>query len=140
DVYGHPAYVPGAQLALARVEPGAHLEAEARDLVRDARCAADRARRAIEGGEESVAHRLDLPPSVAVDLVAHELVVAVEQLPPATIAHPGRALCRPDDVGEQHGRQHSFRRRGGADAGEELLDLVEPCVDVTGGVGVVPPR
>jgi hypothetical protein len=47
--------------------------------------------------------------------------------PPASSTRPqlGSTRGRADDIGEQYGDQNTVRRRTPADAGEELLDLIE---------------
>jgi hypothetical protein len=51
--------------------------------------------------------------------------VCREQIPPAPIAEPRGACGRVDDVGEQH--RHELPSRGvrAANAGQELLDLLD---------------
>ena len=117
-------------LALAGVDAGADRDAGAARALGDAERAADRPRRPVEGGEEAVAHRLDLVAAVGGELGADERVVGVEQLAPRAVADLGRALGRADDVGEQDGRQHPLGRAGGARAGDELLELVHERVGV----------
>ena len=87
----------------------------ARTLSAIASSAADPARGTIEGGEKAVAHRLDLAAPVALELGAHELVVASHELAPARVAERGRALGGADDVGEHHGREDAIgtAARGG---------------------------
>jgi hypothetical protein len=51
--------------------------------------------------------------------------VAVEEVPPTSVADLTRPIRGPDDVGEQHGGEDSLRTRTASDAGHELLDLVE---------------
>jgi hypothetical protein len=46
----------------------------------------DSARRAVECGEEPIAHRLDLAPTVAFELGADQFIVTRHQLAPAGIA------------------------------------------------------
>ena len=57
-------------LALSRVEANAGLDTEASHRVADTLGAANGASGAVEGREESVAGRVDLTPSVELDLVA----------------------------------------------------------------------
>ena len=52
-------------------------------------------RRAVEGGEEAVARRVDLASPKADELSARQLVVAIEQLVPAVVAQLGGALRDP---------------------------------------------
>src|SRR3954462_3036040 len=87
DVHRHAADVRPDQLALARVQPRADLEAEAVDAVDDRLGAPQRlGRRAVEGDEERVADRLDLMAAEAVDLAADAGVVRAQQVAPARVA------------------------------------------------------
>jgi hypothetical protein len=61
--------------------------------------------RAVEGGEEAVAHRLHLAAAVVVELATHGGVVSLEQLAPGAIAELRRSFGRADDVGEEGRRQ-----------------------------------
>jgi hypothetical protein len=63
---------------------------------------------AIEGGEETVPQALHFVAAKPADLSSHRLVVAVEQRAPLPVAEFGGTLCRVDDVGEQHRRQHAI--------------------------------
>ena len=63
--------------------------------------AVDRPRRAVEGGEEPVAGRVDLATAEPHQLPSHGGIVGVQQLAPAFVADRGRALGRADDVGVQ---------------------------------------
>jgi hypothetical protein len=55
------------------------------------------------------------------DLLAYQLVVARQELGPLAIAELGCASRRPDEIGEQHRRQHAVGI-GGPSTGEELLN------------------
>src|SRR5271166_7084241 len=100
DVDGHAAEVLADQLTLARVHSHADLHSELARLACDRQCAAQRARRrAIEGSQEPVAHRLDLTPAEAGQLLSHLLVVSGEQIAPAAITDGGGARRGIDDVG-----------------------------------------
>ena len=69
---------PPADLALAGVQPGAHLDAERMHRVADRHRAADRPLRAIEHREEAVARRVDLAASKACELRPDDGVVGVK--------------------------------------------------------------
>jgi hypothetical protein len=84
--------VIGKQLAFAGVQTRAHVQAELPDTVTNGYGAADRAARAVEGGEHSVTERLDKSPPVALDLLAYERIVTFEQRAPAPIAQLGGAV------------------------------------------------
>src|SRR5581483_1689907 len=70
---------------LARVQTGAHVQAELLHLPRDRLRAAHAARRAIEGGEVAVARSVDLAPAMAPELTAHNAVELLEVAPPRAI-------------------------------------------------------
>ena len=60
--------------------------------------------------------------------------MALQQRAPAAVAELGRPRGRPDDVGEEHGREHAVADGRGPRAREELLDLVgEPVVEAEPG-------
>jgi hypothetical protein len=75
------------------VESDPHLDAGLSRGVANRLRAADRARRPVERGDEALARRLHLAPSVALEL-ATDGVVAVEAFPPCAVAHGGRAFGR----------------------------------------------
>ena len=79
------------ELDLARVEAGADLEAEPAHRVADRAGTADRARRAVEGGEEAVAGEPHLLAAEPLQPVADDRVVLGEEGRPA----PGRRARRP---------------------------------------------
>ena len=106
-----PADVVAAQLALAGVQPDADRQAQLAQLLDDVAAAADRPRRAVEGGQEAVADGLDLAPAPAAQLVADDPVVVLELGAPAPVAQPGQVLGRADDVGEHDRGQHAVDRR-----------------------------
>jgi hypothetical protein len=56
---------------------------------------------------------------------ALELVLAALLELDAELAY---AVCRADEVGGEHGREHAVRLRRGTDARDELLDLVDDAV------------
>ena len=60
-------------------------------------------------------------------------MVRVEQLPPAPVTELARALRRADDVGEEHGREHTVRLRCLPNARQELADLFEHLVGSAAG-------
>src|SRR5215207_1581679 len=94
DAERDPGEVLAVALDLPGVEPRAHGEAEAPQPAADRRGAADPAARALEGRQEAVAGRVDLVAAEALELVAHEAMVGVEQVPPAAVAQLGGALRR----------------------------------------------
>src|SRR5215207_505328 len=68
DMHGDSADVIVYELALAGVQTGARFETESTRLVHDRLGAADCSSRPVEGGEESVAHRLDLTSAESLEL------------------------------------------------------------------------
>ena len=91
------------------------------------------ARGAVERREEAVTGGVDLAAAVALELAADDRVVAVEQVAPGAVAERDCAVGRPDDVGEDDGREHAVGLGSWTDAGEELLDLVGQPIDVAAG-------
>ena len=91
------------------MQAGAHVEAELANGFRDRAGAADRARRTVEAGEESVAGRVDLDAAMAHQLLAHELMMLLQHVSPTAVTERGGTLARADDVGEQNGREHAVR-------------------------------
>jgi hypothetical protein len=100
-------------LALAGVDAGADLEAEASQGVTDAHGAADGAGRAVEGREEAVAGGAYLSPAVTRDLLADGRVVALEKIAPGAVTERDRSLGRADYVGEEDGCQACRRESRG---------------------------
>ena len=97
-------------LALARVDAGADRDAGAARALGDAQRAADRPRRPVEGGEEAVAHRLDLVAAVRGELAAGALrEVAIDGYEPVR-------------------RQIVAIRRRGAVVPEELVEALLSAV------------
>ena len=88
-VHRDPADVVPADLDLSGVQADTYVEMEVERGVADGARAADRARRSIERRDKPVADGLHFPASEAAEPVAHEGVVAVEQLPPGAVAEPG---------------------------------------------------
>src|SRR5829696_1979284 len=125
DVDGDPADVVAADFDLAGVQAGADLEVDVAELLAEADRAGDGPPGAVEGGQEAVAGRLDHPPAPLLDQAAADVVVDLEQVPPAAVAELAGPLGRGHDVGEQDRGQHPGRRGGLADPGQELLDGVQ---------------
>src|SRR5688500_10516497 len=86
DVDGETADVSGADVALAGVEAGADLQAEAGELVTDGPGALDGPGGGVEGGQEAVAESLDLLALPAPELLADDGVVLFQQRPPGGVA------------------------------------------------------
>src|SRR5688572_15785486 len=89
-------------LALAGMHAGADVDAEWPHRIADPERATDGACRAVERGEEAIAGRVDLPPSVAVQLPSDQIVVGLQDFAPTAITQLRDPLRRADDVGEEH--------------------------------------
>ena len=120
-----PADVVAADLALAGVQPGAHLDAERLHRVADRHGAADRSLRAVEHREEAVARRVHLAAPKAGELGPDDGVVRIEQRMPVTVTDLRGPARRVHDVGEQHRGENPIIGHFGLLAGEELGDLLE---------------
>src|SRR6185436_4824499 len=110
-------------LALARMHAGADLQAQAAHRVDRSRCAPDRARRSVEASEKAVARCIDLTAAKARKLAPQGRMVALEKSGPAAVSDRDCSLCRADEIGEEHGGEHSIGPRRLTGAGQELLDL-----------------
>src|SRR6187200_2858519 len=124
-MYPDSADVISAHLALAGVQPGAHLDAECLYGVADCHGAADRSLRAVEHRQKAITRGVHLPASEAIELYAHDGVVLVEECVPVTVADLGGSARRVNDVGEQDRGEHPIIRHFRLLAGEELGDLAE---------------
>src|SRR5947207_15395646 len=133
DVDGHPTDAAVATLALSAVKARTKLEAECLHVAEDLRGRLDRSCGAVERREDPVAGRVDDVALVALDLLANEAVVAIEDLSPGSVAEPGGMRSRIDDVREQDPGKHPVRRTYAPRPGDELLDLVD---DPVGALGV----
>ena len=71
----------------------------------------NRARRAVEAGEEAVPGDVELGSTEAHQVPADQGVMALEQLPPCTIADLGCLGSRADDVGEENRGQDAILLR-----------------------------
>ena len=82
--------VVATQLALPDVQPSTDLESELSEVVEDSLGAADPARRAVEHRKHPIAGRLHPATAKAIHLARTDLVMGVEQLPPAPVTPLGR--------------------------------------------------
>src|SRR5262249_13336446 len=105
----------------------------------DRLAAADRAGRAVEGGEAAVAEGLHLAPAESVHLPEDGIVMVGQQLAPARVAELARHLSRSHDVRAHHRRPHAIALGDSARAGKELLDLADHGFRVAGPGNVVVP-
>src|SRR6266849_1073561 len=131
-VHGDPGDLLAHQLALTRVDAGAHVEAELVSHARDdGRRAPDRPRRPVEARHEAVARGVDLDAAVVHELAAHELVMAREELAPPLVAEPHRGLGRAHEIGEDDRCEHTVGYMGRPHTGQELLDLAEKLLGLS---------
>ncbi len=107
DVDCDPADLAVHHLALARVQAGAHVEAQVANTLGDRTGAADRARRPVETREEAVAGDVELGAAEANELAADQRVMTLEELPPRAVAELRCFRRRADDVGEEDGGEDS---------------------------------
>src|SRR6476659_4372233 len=124
-------YLVAHQLAFARVQPSTNLQPQGAHALGNCACAANSARRAVEGREETVAGAIDLAPAKVGQLAANERMVTVEQIVPNLITEAGSALSGTDDVGEKDCRKYAVGFEAVARACQELFDLVGDDVPVS---------
>src|SRR5205085_9624752 len=98
--------------------------------------------RAVEGRQGPIASGLHDTTTMALDLLTHEVVVVVQELPPLAVAEPRRGLRRTDDVGEHDSGEDAVEVEVGGLrfvelAGDEPLDLADDGADVSGSDVVV---
>ena len=125
DVHADPTDVIAADLALAGVQPGAHLDAERLHRVADRHRAADRSLRAVEHREEAVSRCVHLAASKPSELRPHDGVMRIKQGMPVPVADLRHTARRVHDVGEQNRGEHPIVRYLGLVTGEELGDLLK---------------
>src|SRR5262249_46173107 len=124
-VYRDAAEVVAPDLALPRVHAGADLEAERGGAVDDRRRAVERARGCVEARQEAVPRGLRLAAAKALELATHEGVVRIEEITPRALTELGGPPGRSHDVREEEGGEDAVDVVAAADAGHELLDLVD---------------
>src|SRR3989441_2616889 len=122
DVYGEAADGVATHLTLARVQPGADLEAERPAGLADGIGAADGARWTVEGCQQAVAGGLDLAAAEAVDLRPGGPMERVHERAPAGVAERRRPRGGADDVHEEDRRQHAVDLDLVAHAGQKLSE------------------
>src|SRR5205807_4466751 len=93
-------------------------------------CAANRARRTIEGGEEAVARGVVFHAAPPTERLTHDCVVAKDQLLPVVVTKLDLLLSRSDDVGEQDGRENGVQLRRSSLHADEAPDPVEDELSV----------
>ncbi len=132
DVHRDATELVIALFAFAGVHAGAHFETEAPDRGGCGESAVHRASGTIERDEEPVAGGFHFLAAVALELTAHDLVVAVEQFTPTLVTELGCPSRGVDDVGVQDRGQNPVGTRLGSMPGQEILDLVDESVDIPG--------
>src|SRR5437764_2084330 len=105
------------------MDPGAHVESECLGGVDDRGRTTDRSSRAVEGREEGVTDRLDLPASEPLELTADGVVVRVQQLPPLAVTDFRCSIGRTHDVSEEQSREHSVGVGHWPYPGQDFLGL-----------------
>ena len=86
DIDGDPADVVAHHFAFARVDAGAHVNAELLDSATDCNRASNCAGRTIEGCQKAIARGVGFLAAKARQLLTDDRVVGVEQIPPRRIA------------------------------------------------------
>jgi len=112
------------------METGSYFDAQAPHSVADCPGAADRARRAVEGGEEAITCSVDLAPPEPLELAPNDGPVPLEQLAPTPIAELGGSFRRADDICEEDGGENAIGLRATTRSRQELFHLVEDLVGV----------
>ena len=125
DVHGQTGEVVAADLALAGVQSGSHLDAQFMCGLGDRCGAGDGPSGPVEARGEAVPGGVDLPPAESAQLLAHGAFVGIEGRAPSPVAEGGQVFGRGDDVGEEHRRQHAVDIDWWSLAGQELGDLLE---------------
>jgi hypothetical protein len=106
DMDGNSGDVVAAAIAFAGVHSCAHIQAKLAVAIDRRDRAPDRAGGHVEGGEDSVARRVDLAATKTHERSADALIVRLEQVAPGIIADFGQDRGRIDDVGEHDGREY----------------------------------
>jgi hypothetical protein len=117
DVHRHPAEPAVIELALARVDAGADLEAEVGDLVVERACERHRVAGDAEGRQEAVPCRIDLATAEPRQPIPEPCVVGPKHLRPGPVTELAHPAGRVDDVREQERRE---------DAMSEGLEVLGP--------------
>ena len=110
-VHGDPDHAGRPSFDLAGVEPCSKSDALLPCRVEHLGGAPHGTRWTVEGSESPIAGRFDDPAPVAGDKAFHRPVVLIEGSAPRVVATRRELFRGRHDVGEQHGRQDSIRRR-----------------------------
>ena len=98
-----------AHLAFARMETGAHVDADGLQRLAEGRGGEDRPGRAVEGREEPVTRGVELPSLEPRELATNDRVMLLQELAPSRVSEARRQLRRTHDVGEQDRGKHALR-------------------------------
>src|SRR5262245_54914369 len=63
----------------------------------------------VEGGDQSVTGRVDLPSAEARELAPHDRVIAIQKVTPLSVTQSRRLVRGPHDIHKHDGRQHALR-------------------------------
>ncbi|HEV2005985.1 MAG TPA: hypothetical protein VGQ85_05155, partial [Candidatus Limnocylindrales bacterium] len=91
------------------MQTGPDLEADGSKRLPEGTGGLNRPCRPVEGGEESVACRVQLAAVESRELAANDRVVPLEELAPGRVAKASCQLRRADDIGEQDRREDALR-------------------------------
>jgi hypothetical protein len=122
---------------LTGMHTGSHLNSERFDCLDDGPSATDRTRWPIEDGEEAIARRINLPTTVALELLTHDKVVVFKQFFPSAVPDLRCAAGGADHVSEEDGCKHSVGLGSAPRAGQESLYLIADRVSVSNPQGVI---
>jgi hypothetical protein len=92
-----------AEFHLTAVEPGPHLQSKPAHPIPELDGATNGRAGRVEGGEDPVTRVFDQSPAVAPHDLRRDPVVAIECVPPPSVAHLPCPLRGVDDIGEQDG-------------------------------------
>jgi hypothetical protein len=107
DMNGETANIWAVKFYLSGMNPGADINPEGSRSLNYRQRAMNSTRRAIEGGEETVAEALDLVAAKAVQGLANDLVMRSKHRVPTLVAKRLSPFCGGNYVSEQDRRQHA---------------------------------
>jgi hypothetical protein len=130
DCHRQPDHVTRSELNLAGVDASSDVEPYAVCLSDDLLCRPHRSGCGVEGGQEPIAHGLDLAPPVTDQRGSNHHVVVMGKGAPFAVAHTSSVFGGRGDVGKQDGSRRDLAFGCLVRACEELLDLVEDGVGI----------
>src|SRR5712691_675186 len=116
------------QLAFTGVHADPQVQAKLADRVVDRASGLDRARRSVEGSEESVPCRVSFLAAEARELATHARVVAFEKLTPTPITELRRTFGRADNVRKENRREDAVDGRRRTECSDEAPRFLEERV------------